>query len=480
VPTPAPTPLPTPAPEAPSYAAPPAATAPPPEAAAPTPIPTVPPVPVVPPPSPSMEVAPSAKAAQEARLNAERARRAQAERERLEGEAKRKATEEEAERAAFAERQRRAAALLDQGQPAPTPLPGGAVPTPSPSSDAGRWGPAPTPATAPDGQLPGAAQARRVAPRAATADHAPRPGDLICGSCGAGNDPTRKFCKQCGTTLVEAAVAVRPSWWKRFVAKLKRQPQRQQPGQPSQRTKRRRTQRKMASYVRITMGIIITLGMLVGFGVPSVRGTVLDYYTCRSRQFRAFLKPENKPVLPRTAKAVPSADGFPAGYVIDGFNNTFWQTPPNVADRGKLSVFTIDFGRPVTVRQLGITPGLPAKDGKFQTQPSPSRMQFAWDGDGKKVDTVDLDQAANFQLRKPAKVRKDVSSVVITVLDTYSNTPAPGKENQLAITEIEFFGSPGSGSNEAVTVPKTSIPAGPEVAAPAPPTAAKKKGCHLI
>ena len=41
------------------------------------------------------------------------------------------------------------------------------------------------------------------------------PGDLICGNCGMGNRPTRKFCRRCGTDLAEAEVA-RVPWWRRL------------------------------------------------------------------------------------------------------------------------------------------------------------------------------------------------------------------------------------------------------------------------
>ena len=54
----------------------------------------------------------------------------------------------------------------------------------------------------------------------------------------------------------------------------------------------------------------------------------------------------------------------------------------------------------------------------------------------------DLDQAPGFQLRKLSKARKDITSVVITVTDTFANTPAPGKENQLALTDAKFYGAP--------------------------------------
>ena len=38
---------------------------------------------------------------------------------------------------------------------------------------------------------------------------------------------------------------------------------------------------------------------------------------------------------------------------------------------------------------MSVTPGLPAKDGKFATQPSPSKLQLEWDGDPNQIPTKD-------------------------------------------------------------------------------------------
>ena len=47
-----------------------------------------------------------------------------------------------------------------------------------------------------------------------------KPGDLICGECGEGNPPARKFCSRCGTSL-EAAKLVKKKWWQKLIPKRK-------------------------------------------------------------------------------------------------------------------------------------------------------------------------------------------------------------------------------------------------------------------
>ena len=49
-----------------------------------------------------------------------------------------------------------------------------------------------------------------------------KPGDLICSNCGAGNDPARRFCRRCGTSLAMAVVARKPPWYTRLLRRNRR------------------------------------------------------------------------------------------------------------------------------------------------------------------------------------------------------------------------------------------------------------------
>ncbi|HWG99292.1 MAG TPA: hypothetical protein VNV66_08215, partial [Pilimelia sp.] len=53
---------------------------------------------------------------------------------------------------------------------------------------------------------PGAPRRQRaVTPPPPAPVRAPREGDLACGGCRAGNEPTRRFCRSCGASLAAAA-----------------------------------------------------------------------------------------------------------------------------------------------------------------------------------------------------------------------------------------------------------------------------------
>ena len=75
----------------------------------------------------------------------------------------------------------------------------------------------------PASRQPSAAATPGARPRPAqptrTEDLAPKPGDRICPTCAAGNDPARKFCRRCGSSLelaTVAAPAARPPWYRRL------------------------------------------------------------------------------------------------------------------------------------------------------------------------------------------------------------------------------------------------------------------------
>jgi hypothetical protein len=62
-------------------------------------------------------------------------------------------------------------------------------------------------------------RARRTMPKSAPSREL-QPGDLVCGSCGEANLPTRRFCSRCGNEL-EGAEVVKAPWWRRILPKRK-------------------------------------------------------------------------------------------------------------------------------------------------------------------------------------------------------------------------------------------------------------------
>ena len=89
----------------------------------------------------------------------------------------------------------------------------------------------PSPAT-PSATLPSEAQPRSRKPAKAAAApplrstgqgparaEGPKPGEIVCRSCGSGNTPARKFCRRCGLSLIDAPASppVRTRWYQRLI-----------------------------------------------------------------------------------------------------------------------------------------------------------------------------------------------------------------------------------------------------------------------
>ena len=115
---------------------------------------------------------------------------------------------------------------------------------------------------------PDAVKPGRPAPRAprrpVARDREPlNPGDLVCGSCGAGNKPTRKFCRRCGNDLAEAEVAKIP-WWRRVF--------RRRPKEAAKVGTRPGSKSGTASGVSRRMVVLIAVTALVVIGAYLARG----------------------------------------------------------------------------------------------------------------------------------------------------------------------------------------------------------------
>lgn len=393
----------------------------------------------------SFDVVPDAEAAARSRQEADNARRYTAERARQEAEA--------AEREAFRKRQAAAAALFEQPLPAPepTPVPGREAPLP----ESGRWAPAPTPTPMPQpavpaAQLPGAAEAKRFAPQPAAQHAPPRPGDLVCGSCGTGNETHRKFCRQCGASLVAAVVEPRLPWWKRWFRRNRKKvppPQPTGPGRPSKRTQRKRNVRRVLGWFRMGVALIAIAGVLGIAALPALRTKVTDFTSCTSSKVRALVKPPLKLINPNLTDGASASSAVPDHPAVKAFDlniATFWQAEPSPTS-GAGSTLTIALGKDesATVRQIHFFAGLP-KDQMPASQPTPKNVTFTFfssQGDSSQEQfTLTSNVAEEDQLLKLKKAKKGVVRVQIAIVDVLPNQGG----NQVTVSDVQLFGSPTS------------------------------------
>ena len=136
----------------------------------------------------------------------------------------------------------------------------------------------------PASRLPTAQVAARPKPVATVDRRVAQPGDRVCGNCGEANDPGRKFCRRCGTSLVEAKVVAAASlpWWKRIFRRQPKQPKTMAAGERvgSMQAGAKQGIRgfmKFRTLVVGALGIFVAIGILGYVGIPSFQKYVNEF-----------------------------------------------------------------------------------------------------------------------------------------------------------------------------------------------------------
>jgi hypothetical protein len=400
------------------------------------------------------EEAEQAAEAEAARRQAEEAEQAEAARRQAEAQeaeqaeaARRQAEAQEAEaRRAKEDADRRAAALLAKPKPptpAPPPVAAPSVPAPAPAPEHTMPEQTVPAAQQPVAQQPAVKKAPRPAPKKAAARDL-KPGDLICGQCGVGNDPQRRFCRKCGASLAEAVSAAKPPWWRRlFTRERGQRGQRGQPGgrRPGRGASKRargaaRTARsagwranRAAYMVRRALLILAVVGIGASLAVPSTRGAITDTASTWFDKAKLTLMPEFEIVNPVGADATSAAPGHDAGLLIDGASNTYWSE--GVPGPGIDQIITVRFAGPVDLDKIIITSGASGDD-PFLSQPRPKVLHIVYDNNRGMDLTLDDDGSAiSYDLEGATQVTR----VDLQIAEVYPS--AEGGENT-AISEIEF------------------------------------------
>ncbi|WP_410586164.1 NADase-type glycan-binding domain-containing protein [Amycolatopsis sp. lyj-23] len=288
---------------------------------------------------------------------------------------------------------------------------------------------------APGGGEPAEVLPQEVAPAATPAHRAPstrkiRPGDRICGECGEGNPPTRKFCSRCGEALTSAVVQRAP-WWQRLrrrggpklVAAAKR------PKTAGRGGNRRVGRRVVTGVRRYTFVAVLGFGLLAGLYPPLRTYVVRQADHLKSWATGLAGDATVSPVRPTAVQGTDTQlPGHPATAAFDGFTNTYWAAP--WAANGKPPQVTVDLGKPTALAKVVITGG--ASD-DFVGHDRPSIIVFSYSNE--KSDTLTLQDSKSpqtFTLRN-GLAAKLVQVQVLQVKES------PGAKD-VAVTEFQFFG----------------------------------------
>jgi ribosomal protein L40E len=289
-------------------------------------------------------------------------------------------------------------------------------------------GPAATP--------PGAEAARRrpKPPRPPGVDL--EPGQLICDQCRTPNRPDARFCRRCGTSLLNADVVRRPPWWRRlvprrrtFAAGERKQRRRGDGRRATVGAVRSTTSRLLRALALVTLAAAV-VGVAVGW-----RSGVGDRARDAISSVRIALFPRYEPAIPTAMRATSHVRGHTARGAFDKNRRTFWaEGAPGDGANQKLIV---RFGREVDLGRVGVTLGDQRAPQHFTDRPVPHTLRFRlFDRHGRRATStvVVLAQKPDFQRFKLEG--DNVTRAVVTIMSSYHAQKA---NHSAAIAEVEFF-----------------------------------------
>jgi len=273
----------------------------------------------------------------------------------------------------------------------------------------------------------------RPAARTMEAPTRRHPGDLICGQCGEGNDPTRHFCRRCGSSLDEA-IAVRLPWYRRFFNRVFGVKTREAGWRPH-RVGPPNVLGLVWRILRLAIVAIIAVALLAFLLVPPFHNAVVNRVTSAVTTVRKAIFPHYDPVYATGVSASTSIAGHLPNLAVDKFINTYWAARPG--DPGPF--LKVSFHDPVDLAQIGFDSGAagttPVDD--FLAQPRPHQVHLVF-SNGTTADLTLKDEdpkvAKNAQFY-PIDA-KQVTFVEIHIMSVFA--PAGASPSSVAIAEVEF------------------------------------------
>jgi zinc ribbon protein len=255
-----------------------------------------------------------------------------------------------------------------------------------------------------------------------------QPGDLVCGECGEGNPPNRKFCSRCGSSL-ESAAAVKTPWWRKLLPKRKAKVLEagSRPGRGGVRAKSRRAAalaKVMPTVRKVVAVALVVSGLMYGVLAP-VRGWANKRVSAAKHRIDRLINPQFDPVNVNGFSATAQIRGHDAGKAVDGFSNTYWAAPTG----GREVVLILRFNHEVDVDKAIVRSGVSAN---FQSTNRPQNLHIVYSTNAT-FDTVLKDSP------DPQTVSigngHGITSMEIHITQMYKAV----KSSDVAVTEIELF-----------------------------------------
>jgi len=258
------------------------------------------------------------------------------------------------------------------------------------------------------------------------------PGDLICGQCGEGNDPTRHFCRRCGNSLDEA-IAVRLPWYRRFFNRLFGVRTREAGWRP-RRVGPPNVMGGVMRVVRLAIVAMLAVGILGFLLIPPFHNWVVNKVTAGVTSVRKVVHPNYDTVYPVAAAATSQTAGHAASLTIDRTSNSYWAAIPT--DKTPQLVFT--FSEPQDLSEILFRSGAPgAQPSDFLNQPRPKAVHIIFtDAQGKLITATDITLTDQEGSQFYPIEAKQTTTARIQIQSVYPATGAA--RSAVAIAEVEF------------------------------------------
>ena len=248
-------------------------------------------------------------------------------------------------------------------------------------------------------------------------ERAPAPGEAICGSCGAGNAPTRKFCRRCGTDLADAPVVGAPPWWRRIFARGGR-------AAPAAGTRPQYKPKRSYRWLAWLLGVLVVAAAAVFFTKP--------YWSGAANSVADRVKGTTI-VNPTSFRATSAAKGHGAGAVRDGAPNVYW-APANSAKASGQSV-TLGFATPYRLVYLRVFNGASDQLKDYLAESSAQRIEVTVTRAGQARVVKDFTLGDKPGAQDLHLAVSDVTGVQVTILSTYRTAA----NKLVALGELEFL-----------------------------------------
>jgi hypothetical protein len=273
----------------------------------------------------------------------------------------------------------------------------------------------------PAGLQPTAARSR-IAPTvtAAPPTKEPSAGDLICGQCGEGNEPVRKFCRRCGNSLATAVVA--------STAKS-RKPQRQAKVLAAGERPEHGTF-NFGAVVRVGRYVVVALVVVAGIlyaALPQLRDGINSHVTSAVQTVTGSVT-HPTPVHASSVTASSAIAGHPGARAVDQYSNTYWAASLKTDPQPKL---VVSFAKASNVSVMLFLSGDTAA-GSSVARPKTLHLVFS----NGATQNVTLSDTAKTQ-QVSISGASGITGMTIEVTAVYSSTSG----NAVALGDVEFFGN---------------------------------------